>query len=719
MGRAFRVAILCFGGLAALAQDTSPITVSGSIHVDSSGSSPVAYAYVGVMSESYEMAGQGATGGDGRFSLELEKPVPKGYLMVQPRPRENSEGLGIYAAQPRIFGYDGEPSVEVRLPAAGCIVLKAYDSAGHLMRWQDFRARGTFGDQFMCLTSLDDRALPAVSWPVFDQLARDQGQARDLGLPALVTAPGDGYVPEVLFWDVLKYGRLLLRADNAGKGFTIGKAGDACTLELNVELARTAVHELAELKLPQAPQLAERLRNVDQLEDAAARANAADSILAEALRLRDTAVVEAARHAIPSVRMGKAVIRVLDSGGNPVPNADVRIEQQTSDFLFGVFEGSPYNAKAFQKARDAGFNLATVLLGWGWTDTAGDAIDRHGIEQTFGIGALKALGYTVKAHGVVWLQGYGILPDRARAMSGPQLKDALLAHEQSLLNGLDGDIAIWEAMNEPNVTNVARMPRPLVHELLSQSAEQIAAADEGNLVSLVNGAHEGDYGRKYALFDLDGSPVDDWNMTYAAFLQEAAFTGSTKNVDVIGLQYYPGFRFNESFGGLQGPATTPAWFQDLLSRYADFDKPLHITECSFPSSYGDDWTSGYWREPWTEDTQADYAEMIFTLAFGHPQVHSISWWDIMDTKASVITGGLLHADSSPKPVFERLSGLLEQWTRYQSDGKTNDRGEVTLPGFGGEYAVEITLSNGAKVSGTTHIQERDSTTVEIREGTSP
>jgi hypothetical protein len=715
MSRVVAIATLLLAGGVAIAQPAAgSLTVRGSVHVGDSNV-PIPYAFVGILSKTFEMIGQTATGTDGKFTIELSQQANDGYLMVQPPPQENAEGLGIYAAQPRIFAISGETSVDLRLPTAGCIVIEAYDRDGQLMRWQDFRNRGTFGDQFMYLASLSDQALQAVPWPVFDQTARDHGQPRELGLPALVVKPGTGYVPQVLFWDVPDYGRLLLRADNEGKGFAVSKPGESCVLEWNLELARTAVHQLAESKHPDGAQMRARMHDAEELESPPARAAAADAILADALRMRDNFLVERAREAIPTVRMGKATIRVVDAQGNPVPGVEVTITQQSSDFLFGVFEGSPYNAKAFVAAREAGFNLATVLLGWGWTDAVGDKVDRQAIEQTFGIAALKELGFNVKAHGVVWLQDYGILPERTRTMSHQDLTDAMLAQEEFLLNALGNEITIWEAMNEPNVTNVVQMPRPMVHELLTQSADRISPA----YPALVNGAHEGDYGRKYALFGLDGSLVDDWNVTYSAFLEEASFVGSSKQVDIVGLQYYPGFRFNESFGGLEGPATTPGWFYDLMNRYATFDRSVHITEFSIPSTYEQDWTSGYWREPWNETTQADYAEVIFTLAFAHPDVHSISWWDVMDTKSSVISGGLLRADGSPKPVFERLSALLDKWTRHTVKGTTNADGQVELSGFGGDYVVAVEVPGGATREETLQIVERETVALDVSAGGQP
>ncbi len=705
-----RVVVAAVLTLWGLATAQPPPSFSGTLRIEGKGE-PIRFAYVALLTSTFDVAGQASSDASGRYSIELAQPITEGYLVVQPPPQENDQGLGIYAVQPRLIRYTGETTLDLELPSVGCIVLNAYDRNGELMRWKDFRAQGTFGDQFMYLTSLDDQAISAVSWPVFDEEARDQGQPRELGIPALVVKPGSGYVPQVLFWDVPDYGRLLLRSDNGGAGFTVAKAGDACVLELNVELARTAVHQLAESGSPDAEQVRSRLKEAVSAGSAAERAAAADAVLADALRLRDTFLVEAARESIPTVRMGEATIRVTDAQGKPVAGASVTIEQQSSDFLFGVFEGSPYNPKAFAKAREAGFNLATVLLGWGWTDGA----SRDAIEQTFGVAALGKLGYAVKAHGVVWLQDYGILPDRARSLSHAELTDAMLAQESSLIETLGDDIAVWEAMNEPNVTNVVGMPRPMVHELLGKSAGEIG----GTGLALVNGAHEGDYGRKYALFDPDGSPANDWNVTYSTFLEEAAFVGSTKQVDIIGLQYYPGFHFNESFGGLQGPATTPSWFHDLIARYAAFERTVHVTEFSIPSTYESSWTSGYWREPWTEATQADYAEMIFTLAFAHPAVQSISWWDLLDTKSSVISGGLLRADGSPKPVFERLFSLLSEWTRHRATGETNDDGQVTLSGYGGDYFVRIEGVDGVVHEQPVHIRERESVSVDVALGVQP
>ncbi|GMU91041.1 MAG: hypothetical protein AMXMBFR4_00990 [Candidatus Hydrogenedentota bacterium] len=608
------------------------VVVGGKVYAADTGR-PLAHAFVGLSDTSFQLRGQSSTDATGAFTIALQRPIERGYLSVQPPAVENQDGIGVYRNTPRIYAYRGETRLALSLPPAGCLVILAYNRQGHLMRWEDFQARGVVGNQFMYATDLEDCALEATCWPVFDEFARERGQPREKGLPALVLPPRPGCVVQALFWETADYGKLLLRADNAGHGFDVEVAGSARVIELNIELARTAVHDLERRQFHEQSRPLKRALDEAVLKGSpVARAAAADGVLADALRLRDRLELERARSAIPAPR---------------------------ADFSFGVFEGSPYKAGAFELARSAGFDLATLLLGWNWTDAKGGDVDVGAVDATFGITALEELGYRLKSHGSVWLQDYGILPDRARDLPHDALRDAMLAQQRALLDAFAVRFSVWEIMNEPNSTNVVRMPQPMVFELVANSAKLVS--DRKPLTGLVNGAHEGDYGRRFFVYGPDNNPVDTHTMTYAAFLARAKDEGVLASVDAIGLQYYPGFHFNESFGGLQGPATTPSWLVDMLERYAKFGKPIHITEFSAPSSYAPHWTAGYWRAPWDETIQADYAEAVYTIAYANPAVRSITWWDITDAKSSVVSGGLCDADGRPKPVFNRIASLIRKW----------------------------------------------------------
>ena len=74
---------------------------------------------------------------------------------------------------------------------------------------------------------------------------------------------------------------------------------------------------------------------------------------------------------------------------------------------------------------------------------------------------------------------------------------------------------------------------------------------------------------------------------------------------------------------------------------------------------------GQWHQPWDEDTQADWVEQLYTIAYAHPAVSAISWWDLSDLDGAAWPfGGLLRHDFTPKKSYTRLQALLRSWGMY-------------------------------------------------------
>lgn len=665
--------------------------ITGTLQSD--GGAAIPGAFLALLSPAFEPLDTAISAGDGSF--RFSRAPQDAMLVAQPPATLAMDGVNAFRHAPRIFSLEQARSpLALTLPESVSLVIVAHDRTGRVMRWRDFQALGEYGGQFLYVTNLDDEMREAAVWPVHGRLTGADGGPREEGLPAALVPPGEACALRVLFWPTAGYGKLNLRVDNAGAGFRLDSAEDNRTLYLNLELARTAVQDLVR-RMDRYPEAAAgairalelRIAGIARIEDRADQARAADDLLVEALRLRDALEIEAARARIPRLRQGTLEVQLAEV--DAPESWRIEIEQVRRDFLFGVFEGSPYNARAFEIAREAGFELATILPGWAWTENP--RARRQQIDQVFGIGALNALDYEVKAHGVVWIQDYGILPERAKGMEPAALEKALLEHQAALLGLFEDAIGTWEAMNEPAATNTLGLPRERMFALMDGAARNIQAAGRP---TLVNSPHELSHGAKFFLYGVDGRPTDDYALTYSDFLKRAEAAGALEAIDIIGLQFYPGFHLNEGWGHLQGPAQTPAHLIETVDRYTRFGRPLHITELSFPSSYGADWFSGYWREPWTETTQADYAEAVFTLAFGHPQVESITWWDVMDTKPAVITGGLVHDNGAPKPAFERIRALLDAWTTREEHAP-GAGGEAAFTGFAGRYRVTAHPPSGS------------------------
>lgn len=679
----------------------SAATLSGKV-LDAGGA-PIPNCFVALMNAGFAPVATANTAADGAFTLEATGK--DGYLVVQPANQAGPEGLQVFRNHPRLYKYAGETSLELTLPAAATLVLDAFGPEGERMRWEDFEKLGKYGGQFAYATNLNDESIPMTAWPIHGEAITGMANGpREKGLPGIIVSPGESVAVSVMFWPTSGYGKLLLKADNGGAGYTVPNQGGALHLNLNVELARSAVAALAN-RISDYPEGQDRIAALGQQlgalpKDAPAAAKAADTLLVDALKLRDELEVARAKAQIPLVRRGALNVRLTGAADGSAAQYKVGVKQLKRDFLFGAYEGSPYNGKAYEAARKAGFDYATILPAWNWTQNpktkAGD------IDRTFGISALKKLGYRIKAHGVVWMQDYGILPDFAKKLSKDELPVQALEHQRALLDTLDEHIDLWEAMNEPANTNVPALPRESMMGILKDAAANIGALGKP---ALVNSPHEFSYGGKYWLYNVNGSPVDGYPETYSAFLDAAQKNGTLDGIQIIGLQCYPGFHLNADWANAQGPAYTPACLLDTLRQYTRFGRNIHITELSFPSTYGKDWFAGYWREPWTEQTQADYAEMVYTLAYAEPMVHSITWWDISDAKPSVISGGLMSKSGKPKPVMERLSAFMSTWNTPEAEAPINGEGQATLDLYGGEYEVTITGPGGFTHTETFHLLE--------------
>ncbi|HPO14250.1 MAG TPA: endo-1,4-beta-xylanase [Candidatus Hydrogenedentes bacterium] len=684
--------------------------------VTSEAGAPIANTYVGLLSADYKNLGYALSNAQGTFSFS--SAPSNGFLYVQPKASVNVQGLGVYPYQPRMYVLNGEATADIQLPATGCLVLYGYDAAGQLMRWNDYKAKGKVGGQFFYAADMEDEVVEAACWPVFDAEAREQGSPRSMGLPGLVVPANQTMSVNLLFWEVPGYGKLLLKADNFGQGFSLSAAGQAIVVEVNVELAATAVSDLNRRKASLPASGAASITNLNSLlaaaealADPVERAAAADAVLYSALKLRDDLELQAARTALQTVRKGYLKV-VVKKGRVAQSNCRVVIKQRDHSFKFGSYHGGQYNDTAYQAARTAGFEMATMLFGWRWLETdPGVLLKPSHIDSYYGVTAAQNLGFAVKAHGVVWMNDV-VLPDRVYTLSYPDVQAQCLSYQQNLIAALGDKIKLWEAINEPANINDVNMPRFAMNNMTALAASNIKAVP--GLKSLVNSPHEFDFGAKYTYYGLDNQPLDQFTQGYLEFLKQAQTEGVLNDVDSIGLHFYPGYKLDERWNYAEGPAMTPSWLADTLDRYTQFGKPIHITEFSVPSYYGEDWNNGYWREPWTETTQADYAERVFTMAFANPNVQSLTWWDMLDTNCSVLNAGLLDEWGNQKAAYTRIQRLLRtSWTTSSAQGTTTSSGIVTLRGFGGTYDVTITPPSGSSITKQVTITERTTTTLNI------
>ena len=272
---------------------------------------------------------------------------------------------------------------------------------------------------------------------------------------------------------------------------------------------------------------------------------------------------------------------------------------------------------------------------------------------------LKSKHITMKGHPLLW---FNTMPDYVPLHNLERLKELLYQRVKRITSHYDGIIGIWDVINEmqhaqpytddATAVDLTRFMCDCVKEL-APGALRVVNVDEP-------------FG-EYMACQPEGKlhPI-----TY--FERLAA---ETVDYDVIGIQFYQG----------SGWTFTRDLFEmsRYLDRYEKFGKPIHITELGVPSKEGYDqkdysWRdhgaifpkglrflpsdAGFWRQPWSQETQADWVEGFYRILMGKPFVQGITWWDFTDESGHFYShAGLLDENLQPKLAYKRLMSLKKEY----------------------------------------------------------
>lgn len=185
---------------------------------------------------------------------------------------------------------------------------------------------------------------------------------------------------------------------------------------------------------------------------------------------------------------------------------------------------------------------------------------------------------------------------------------------------------------------------------------------------------------------------------YYAYIEANILKGA--RIDAIGMQYHQ-FKRKENEYAQTRVTYNPIELYKHMDLYANFGKPLQITEVTIPA---------YSNDPEDEAIQAEIIEKLFTIWFSHPNVEQIIYWNMVDgyahlwdpdpekIKASLgdmtlgenyYYGGLLRFDMTPKPAYYTIKNLFEKVWHTEENLVTNEKGEAEFKGFFGEYEITV------------------------------
>ena len=376
----------------------------------------------------------------------------------------------------------------------------------------------------------------------------------------------------------------------------------------------------------------------------------------EAAQTREDETIAATRAAIEKRRKADAKVRIVDAGGQPLSGVQVSVEQTAHEFLFGgniyMFDRCKDGAEnaAYKKRFAEMFNYATVGFYWRWYEPEQGKPHYEYTDKV--VAWCREHGIRMKGHPLLWGEEAGV-PPWSQGQPSPEIQRQRV---EDVIGRYKGKINFWEVVNEPAHVTGVKIDQPY----------RWARQADPRAYLIVNDYH----------VLADGYPPF-FRLLTAAKQSGVPFDG-------IGIQSHDPLTMRFPLDRVQ----------EILDHYAALGKELHITEFT-PTSAGKKIT-GRRGGVWNEAAQADYAVKFYRVCFAHPAVRAITWWDLSDQGSWLPGGGMLRADLSPKPVYQRLRQLIHGEWKTRASGVTDAAGRFDFRGFLGMYRLVLDV-HGRKV----------------------
>jgi GH35 family endo-1,4-beta-xylanase len=372
-----------------------------------------------------------------------------------------------------------------------------------------------------------------------------------------------------------------------------------------------------------------------------------------------TAQIPETNQSIASIRKGEIIIKAK-------PDATVSIEQVTHEFWFGcalpdqMFNGSisESEAKQFKEKFLENFNSAVTENAVKW----GNMERQKGKPYYSTIDAIlawtEANHIPIRGHNLFW----GI-PEFVQPWI-KELPDSEL--EQTLKNRAETVTARYKGrFHEYDLNN------EMVH---GNYYEDRLGPDITK--KMAEWARTGDPEVKLFLNDYDiltGVKLPEYMAQIRKLLKQGV------PIAGIGVQ---GHLHAETFDRFQ--------LKRALDSLAQFHLPIRVTEFNIPGQ-----RSKYYKNrslvmtPEEEELKAKELVDYYKICFAHPAVEGILMWGFWEGANWIRPSSLYKKDWTPTPAATAYHNLIfKEWWTHET-GKTNRKGEFTVPAFFGKYKVIV------------------------------
>ena len=365
---------------------------------------------------------------------------------------------------------------------------------------------------------------------------------------------------------------------------------------------------------------------------------------------------------IEEIRTAPISITVKDSKGRPVRNAEVKVQMQKADFIWGTAVKESALASddslslIYKDVLKRYFNTAIIengfkAGGWFWEDS-------RKCNTLMAFEWLKANGFRQRGHNLVW-PGWKFNPRATRVVAQQGDKERfdsfIKAQFHERIAYTKGELIAWDVVNEimHEKDFFPYLPEDVVVDWFKLAKELDPSAQ-----LFIN---------EYAMLNGAQSPANIKD--YIAKIEDMRSKGAP--IEAVGIQGHVGTQ-----------PRSPIQVISDLDMFIPLGLPVQITEFDINTT--------------DEELQADYTRDFLIAVYSHPLITGVNLWGFHQKHHWKPNAAMFRADWTPKAnaaVWEEL--VIGDWKTSYAE-MTDKKGQSTERGHFGEYKLVVTYKGQTK-----------------------
>jgi len=451
-------------------------------------------------------------------------------------------------------------------------------------------------------------------------------------------------------WNVEGFGYTNITADNGGEFYTLPDDGKVQNLNLNYELAKSRV-----------------VRNRNRLEVLKKDGWNSSKEIMMFVNLSESLLEDAGKcgNAVKCAELSQDALKYALWGGEKMEleKAEFLIKRRgyRPEFYFGCDARGFYQMyqDVFIPKFTKLFNYANITFVNKGDGIISDFEPAEGNLQ-FDIRDVlfnRMLKENVKPEGrlLFWFHDCCI-HDWLRNKNYDQLRKYAENHARKLASHYGNDMYAWEIVNElHDWANELNLSNEQTIELTRLICDTIKDAAPKVKRTINNCCPFAEYVQLKTY--SSGNPAKYRQRTPWQFTKDIIDAGV--DIDIIEQQMYFPYR------DLQDTIL-------LIEKFEAFKKPLQLSEVGVSGGPTNESVKlgkvnfpdepYLWHQPWDEESQADWLQGIYTLAYSKESIKACNWFDFVDPYSYMQNGGLLrNPQGDTKEAYDRLLNLQNKW----------------------------------------------------------